>query len=348
MVRTTNDEQATLEDWRDAYEVTQRIKEMEPWRYMDETDIFAVQHPESGNLGFASVMGQLGEHFAISLYLGSEGLYAFWETQDADLYTYPHKILEIPQLMLSFEDRGMLEDRDRRLIKQLGLKFRGRNAWPLFRSYRPGFVPWYLDAYQVRDLTDVLKQVVVVAPRFMEDPSLFDTKDEGLSFARIPERRGDRTVWKDGVVEIPPPPVSLPAYVSNDLIERCRGLRSLEDVEMDLFAVATPIVDGGRPYYPYVLFLVGADSGFVFGFRLLTVESSIESLWAEVPGCLAELMAETATVPKTAYVRLERLRSSIAPLAEKVGFKIELAEDLPELDLAKQSLVEFMTSGGTR
>ena len=139
----TDDEQPTLKDWRDAYEVAQRIKEVEPWRYMEETDIFAVQHPEAEGLGFPSVMGQLGEHFAVSVYLGSEGLYAFWDAQDADLFTYPNRLLEMPQLMLSLEDRGMLEDRDRRLIKQVGLTFRGRNAWPLFRSYRPGFMPWH-------------------------------------------------------------------------------------------------------------------------------------------------------------------------------------------------------------
>ena len=99
---TTSNEQPTLENWRDAYEAAQRIKVMEPWRYMEETDIFAVQHPESESLGFPSVMGQLGEHFAVSVYLGAEGLYAFWDAQDADLLTYPDRLLEMPQLMLSF------------------------------------------------------------------------------------------------------------------------------------------------------------------------------------------------------------------------------------------------------
>jgi hypothetical protein len=347
-VTTTNDQQPTPEDWRDAYEVAQRIKAMEPWLFVDETDIFAVQHPESGELGFASVMGKLGEHFAVGVYLGPEGLRAFWEAQDADLVADPYRLLEIPQLMLSFEDREMLRDRDRRLIKQLGLRFRGRKAWPLFRSFRPGFMPWYLEAYEVRYLTDVLRQVLEIVPRFREDPGLLETENEQLYFARIPERRGDRTVWKDGVTEVPPRPASLPAYIPDDLIEQCRVLRSLEDVEMDLFCLPTPIGKGHRPYYPYVLLLVGADNGFVLGSRMLAVESSIEAFWAEVPVCLAELMVETATVPKTAYVRLERLGSSIAPLAEKVGFKIEMTEDLPELDLARHSLVEFMTSAGNR
>ena len=148
--------------------------------------------------------------------------------------------------------------------------------------------------------------------------------------------------------EVPAPPVSFPAYVSEDLIEQCRGLRSLENAELDLFSVPISIRGDNRPYYPYMLLLVGADSGFVFGFRLLTVESSIEALWAEVPVCLAELMAETAMVPKTACMRLERLASSIAPLAENVGFEIVMADDLPELDLAKHSLVEFMASAGPR
>ena len=58
--------------------------------------------------------------------------------------------LGVPQLQASFEDRSELHDKDRQVIKDLGLKFRGRQTWPLFRSYRAGFVPWHLDADEGR------------------------------------------------------------------------------------------------------------------------------------------------------------------------------------------------------
>ena len=53
----------------------------------------------------------------------------------------PELFLRVPQLQASFEDRNELRDKDRQVIKELGLKFRGRQAWPMFRSYRTGLCP---------------------------------------------------------------------------------------------------------------------------------------------------------------------------------------------------------------
>ena len=64
-------------EWRRLYEATVRVKEISPWEWMTEADVFGVQNPETGELGFVSVMGMLGEHYAVSLYLGSEGIHGF-------------------------------------------------------------------------------------------------------------------------------------------------------------------------------------------------------------------------------------------------------------------------------
>ncbi len=38
-----------------------------PWQWMTEVDLFGIEHPVTGELGFVSVMGQLGEHLAIAV-----------------------------------------------------------------------------------------------------------------------------------------------------------------------------------------------------------------------------------------------------------------------------------------
>jgi hypothetical protein len=62
---------------------------------MVETDIFGVQHPATGELGFVSVMGQLGEHYTIAVYQGPEALYQFWALQHAGPDFDPEYVLEI-------------------------------------------------------------------------------------------------------------------------------------------------------------------------------------------------------------------------------------------------------------
>jgi hypothetical protein len=114
-----------IREWRGLYESAIRVKEISPWEWMTETDVFGVRSPESGELGFVSVMGLLGEHYAVSLYLGSEGIHGFLDLQEMGPFADPGALIQIPQIQASFENREELEKRDREIIKDLGLKFRG-------------------------------------------------------------------------------------------------------------------------------------------------------------------------------------------------------------------------------
>ena len=113
------DQNPTLDEWRKLYTVAAQLKELAPWRWMNEDDIFGVRNPETNQLGFASVMGILGEHYAVNVYLGVEALYDFWNLENQDM-EFPEdeeefpdelagavmeQLLLIPQLQLSFEDR---------------------------------------------------------------------------------------------------------------------------------------------------------------------------------------------------------------------------------------------------
>ena len=85
-------------------------------------------------------MGNLGEHLAVAHYLGAEGIEGFWRMNEG-VSDVAEDIFRVPHLQASFEDRNVLTQKDRDEIKALVLKFRGRQAWPMFRSYRPGFYP---------------------------------------------------------------------------------------------------------------------------------------------------------------------------------------------------------------
>ena len=71
----------SLEQWTRLYELMGIIRELTPWEYMYEHNIFGVQFPEKGDLGFVSVMGNLGEHFAVAVYVGKKGFEGFLNMQ---------------------------------------------------------------------------------------------------------------------------------------------------------------------------------------------------------------------------------------------------------------------------
>ena len=201
-----------IREWRRLYEATVRIKEVSPWEWMTEADVFGMQNPETGELGFVSVMGMLGEHYAVSLYLGSEGIHGYLNLQELGPFADPEDLIQIPQLQASFEDREQLDKRDRDVIKELGLKFRGRNAWPMFRSYRTSFFPWFLESGETRFLSVALEQLADVARRCREDSSLLEPFDGEGYLLRAPLREGETLLWEDASTGIPPleaPPIEV-------------------------------------------------------------------------------------------------------------------------------------------
>jgi hypothetical protein len=339
-----NESRPTLDEWRKLYQAAIRFKEVAPWDWMAETDVFGVRDPETDETGFVSIMGALGEHLALAVYLGSEGLYGFWTFQQIADSAPPEALFGIPHLQASFEDRGTLSTKDRDTIKELGLKFRGRQAWPMFRSYRPGFFPWYLEAAEARLLTHALDQAVEVTPRFKENPDMLDTAGDTSYLVRVPREQGGALVWEERVEIISPPdPEPIPIDMDLDALEAVRQLpRSRQVLEMDFFTLLTSAAEerGARPYFPHVLLVVDSYSGFVFCSELLSPEPDLRVMWGQIPVTVVYQLARIGIVPHQIRVRTQLLVQLLQPLVEELGFQVKLTRSLPSLDEAKEFLLD--------
>ena len=74
----------TKKEWRKLYDVAVKLKEIAPWEWMYEDNIFVVQNPNTTQVGFVSIMGSIGEHFAVAAYLGERGYYKYLELMQAE------------------------------------------------------------------------------------------------------------------------------------------------------------------------------------------------------------------------------------------------------------------------
>lgn len=336
--------QATLEEWRRLYEAAARLKEIAPWEWLMEDDLFGVQNPETSEFGFVSVMGTLGEHLAISVYLGPEGLYGFWDLEEAGPAGSPEQILEIPQLQASFEDRNELEQQDRDLIKQLGLKFRGRQAWPMFRSYRPGFMPWFLEAAEVRFLTHVLEQAADVAARSQADPDLLEPPEDETYLMRVPQPAGDGLLWTDQLMAVPPPqPTPISLRMDRQALAALKSApHGRQTLEADFFLLPTATQEerGARPYYPYMLLMVEQQSGMILGSDMLKPEPTLKDMWGLIPLNVVQQLYRMGVVPKEIKTRSPLLQQLLQPLANDLGFKLKGTNRLSKLDSAKKFLLQ--------
>ncbi len=336
----------SVADSRKLYEIMQQIHVLAPWEWMEETNIFGVQSPDTQELGFVSIMGMAGEHYAVSVYLGARALYDLWRFEDEAPDIAPEKLLEIPQLMASFEDRSQLNKKDLDLIKSLTLKFRGKNAWPLFRSYKPGYFPWFVEAAEARFLADALEQVLDVAPRFKANRSLLDPNNDERYLVRVPRKSGKKFVWEDQVLPIAaPPPTTLTFTMDSQLLESLKQKpKAGFKVEIDCFMYLSPIQEerNARPVFPYMLLLVEAKSSMIIGQELLTADPTLETMWNTVPFHIMKHLSQLDALPDEIRVRSRLLFDALKPVAKAVKVKLGLTRSLPALEIVQTMLQDFM------
>jgi hypothetical protein len=313
---------------------------------MQEDDVFGVAHPETAEIGFVSVMGALGEHLAVAVYLGASAWARFLALQQAPqgvLDEHPELLLEIPQLQASFEDRGELEEWDRRLLRGLNLKFRGRKAWPRFQSFRPGFMPWRLEPEEIGFLTLALEQLEQVAPRLKEDRSLLPGEEPGTLLVRSCQAgKGKAGEWKDRYERVPSPefpPVPL-AWKPGD-VKKLKRMPAREDIlEVDFFQFPGAIGQKGeRPQAGYILLSLHAQSNLIFGVQTTCVTESIEHMWGQIPGLLLSRLVEPGLRPREIHVQSRLLQNVLQPAFKELGTKIVLKPVLKKLRAAKRELV---------
>ncbi|HID87642.1 MAG TPA: hypothetical protein EYP55_09750 [Anaerolineae bacterium] len=340
----------TKTDWQALYQAAIAFKEIEAWTWMYDSDVFGVQDPVTGEIGYCCVMGALGEVFALAVYLGTEGLESYLRVASGPPSS-PFEALETALLqrclVASFANREELSKEDRQVIKRLGLKFRGRNEWPLFRSYRPAYHPWYLTADEARFLTLALQQAREVCLRFEEDPALFDPPNGDLWFVRVPEETEEGLSWRDAWLK--PAPLAekeLPTVPIDELrLARLRKAAQLMQAawEMDVFLSPTPVQDkrGERPYYPYVLMSVDHASGFIFGTDLVSPETYL----AELPERFLALAERLNMLPAEIWVQKEEALELLEPITSRLGIELYLVDWLESLENARSAMWEFLGRG---
>ena len=239
---------------------------------MDDTNIFGVQNPEDGEVGYCCVMGNAGELFGLGVYVGSAGLLGYEMVMSGAFEPGSLEVLaHMRCVMVEFEDRSALRPFDREVIKKSGVKFRGQKSWPLFTSYLPGYLPWRLTAKEARFLTTALRQAIEVAPRFAADNTLLDSPEPGeVFFVRIPQVEKTRLTWTNEWLE--PAPIEVEDTSLDQLEEfTLKSLRkslSTRDATWEVDVIPGPIIGdendpNNRPFIGRVFMCVDQASLFV-------------------------------------------------------------------------------------
>lgn len=344
----TKSDAPTLEESKRLYELAGKLKELAPWEWMDESEIFGVENPESNEIGFVSVMGMMGEHLAVSVYLGSEGLYGFWDFQDEKHETDPLALFDIPQLQASFENREQLKKEDQEIIKNLALKFRGKQNYPMFRSIKPGFMPWFITSEEARFLIYAIEQTLEVAMHVRENPLALSggkTEKDEVYLVRVADKKDENLVWRDEMKYIPPPPSwQLPVKVSPEAINQIKAFPQNNSLvfEIDLFHSPTPIMEKkSRPYFPKMLLIAETNSLFILGVELMKPQEDILEGNREIANSLIKILSTHNVLPREIRVSSDLLFRLLKSFTQQLNVKLRHTDDLIAIKEAKEGIFGF-------
>ncbi|WP_434690853.1 DUF7309 domain-containing protein [Hungatella sp. SB206] len=130
--------EASLDQWKELYDVTLNLKELEPWKYLDSADLIAIKLQGIEEPVFMSVMGRLGSCYGVSMYEGMDGLADFDMVAKADGKDGPSiydTMMDQSCITWYAGDRDEVPEAQKKVIKELELKFRGKGQPPCEREY---------------------------------------------------------------------------------------------------------------------------------------------------------------------------------------------------------------------
>jgi len=330
-----------IEDYRRLYQAAEDFKQLACWQWMSDIDIFGVQDPVSGEIGYCSVLGADGRLFGLAVYPGDEGFASLQSVleQGEPEPNDPDFGLTQRSLLVTFGNREELTKRDLDIIKMLGLKFRGRNQWPLFRSFLPGYHPWYLDQAEVRFLTICLQQAQEVAFACRENPNYL-LLNESEYLVRVPESREAGLNWSNKHICPRPAPVEKPRLaVDRKLVQAIKASCKASDQvwEVDASFAPVPIQEdrNSRPYYPRLFLCGDTKNGLIIGYDMFKPQD----LPREIQERFLQVVAETKTIPQLIATQNAVTRAALRPLAQKLGFALAKVRGLAIIGAIREEML---------
>ena len=330
---------ASTQESKKLYELTEKFKKIAPWNWMDDSNIFAVENPTDGQIGYCCICGAEEIQFGLVVYLGSEGLKTYLETIEGKAENDPEFFFKLDTIMISFVHRRNIPQDQVNHFKKLGLEFYDINKWPLIERLIPGYAPYKLTKKETLFLTCILEQAINVCNRFSKNPQLFNSPESNKIFTRVPEKDDNSICWKDDFCKPAPIIIQMPRTpeFSEKLLEtakeNCQFLKG--DWEVGAFYFPKPVAEKGkRPYLPFALLCVDAASGQITNCSLFKTSKNNK----ELPNEFLKMIIKKQEIPKNILINSDEHKRLLAPVCEALKIGCFSREFLPLFNMAKEGL----------
>lgn len=331
---------ATKEEWQKLYDLAFKFKEMEPWKQFYDTDIFCIRFSEE-EAGYIDLMGAVGDDVAWSLFQGEQGLMELMGILFAKELDVPFDYLvrEQNSLNLYLGDRDEVEQQQYQVIRDLGLKFRGKGSWIYFEMNERGYFPYLPDQQGVRTCIRYL-EAFLNAVQYYEEHHVPVKFDEGEIFEYCLkdgewEGRARSIVHMDYVRPYP--------VIADDVqaakIKKAAKKKRNEILELDMFYLDNAVKDEEQEKVINLkmALLVEKESGFIATQRLINPKQDDISI---IPSMLADWILKNGC-PKKVLAANSLIEALASHVCETAGVPLAVGR-LPKLEKIKSDLFRYL------
>lgn len=330
--------------WHNLYSLADNYRKLAPWQWMGDIDIFAVSVAEAGEMGYCSVLGEAGEMFGLAVYKGNAGLKTLLQIMQSKIDDST-VIYEQRSVLLSLEDRKDLSDMDYIQIAVSGISFRGRKAYPAFRSFEPGHVPWHLTEQEAQWMCQVLEQAMIVAMQVKEHPQLLSGRTDERILCRTTKRKGKPTQWVEEWIHMEVPVEDKPEHALHISEIKLAGLkkkmkRSSAMWEFDLFFAPYNIQENedDRPFFPRFVICMNAQSGLVMQHDVV----GLGDVAAHLQLHIVKTMESVGILPEGILVQNDDVYRMIQPLCHVLKVELNVVNRLHGIHHFKEEMFTML------
>lgn len=329
--------------WGRLFELISEYQNLEPWIYLADDQLIALKLADVEDWFYCSVLGFSDIQYGLSVFIGNDGLKSlreiFGEPIEYNEY-HEFELLTIQRsLHLSFGSRKDLENKDLAIIQSLGLEIHGKHGWPLLRSLKPGYHPWFLNDDEVTLFIQILEGLIPILQK-IENKYIPEFSETGQMFALIGEKKEGQVVWQEKTIK---PKLEKPNKVDLYLSEfqiallKKKYKQRIFSIDFVAFYAPLPIQDENdeRPYFPTIALFLDHNERHIVHFELLQLEQREAKLQAS----FVDFIKKVGAVPNIVYFENEDILSIMKPLLETLGINYQFMEENPEITELKKMMV---------
>lgn len=305
--------------WEEVYANMLAITSLQPWEKIPESVPLIYHRKDCGEPVIFSIWGYSSDQCGVACYFSfHDYLWAMKRLKSKNLKNEPIFLLQNMILGL-WGDREELSKENKALIKELGLKFRGKGGWLFFDTFKERCAPRFSTYEETVLLADALGNLCLMLEAVFKKGLEVDFEN-GETVHRSSDDDG---VWHNAAVgykniqELLPVTVISKSDQLDALAAMPAGSRTVEFDERCL-PVPTRNDKTGVVYCPLLISAVDSKSGEPLVLRYVSYDEDREDALYEV----IEEVAEKFGKPKQIKINDEFTRWSIGDFCEKAGIKL--------------------------